>query len=132
MGPPRFHAEGGIRKAAFLPDGLTILISSTDGTTRLWDVATGKTLGPPLSRNGASPVACAPDGRMVAVADRHGRVSLWEMPRPLAGTVDGVRLWVEVHTGMELNDQEEIRPLSPDALAERRRRLEELEGMPVP
>jgi WD40 repeat protein len=130
-GPTRFQAEGGVLKAAFHPDGKTILISSIDGTARLWDLAAGKTLGPPLSRSAAGPVGCAPDGRVVAVADRHGRVSLWQMPRPLAGTVEGMRLWVEVRTGMELNDQGEIRTLSPEELAERRRQLEQLGGPPT-
>jgi WD40 repeat protein len=135
LGPPRaaqFQAEGGIRKAAFHPNGQAILISSKEGIARLWDVAAGKPLGPPLSRDAAGPVACAPDGRWLAVADRQGRVGLWEMPPRLARTVEHVRLWVEVHTGMELNDQEEIHALDADALAERRRRLEERGGPPVP
>jgi WD40 repeat protein/tRNA A-37 threonylcarbamoyl transferase component Bud32 len=129
-GPPRFQAEGGIRKAAFHPDGQAILISGTDGIARLWDVTAGKTLGPPLSRDAAGPVACAPDGRMLAVADRYGRVGLWEAPPPLARTAERGRRWVEVLTGMELSGHEEIRELSPEALVERRRRLEELGGPP--
>jgi hypothetical protein len=39
-------------------------------------------------------------------------------------------VWVEVLAGMELNGQGAIRPLTPGALRQRRRRLEELGGPP--
>jgi WD40 repeat protein len=126
----QFHPEGGIERVALSPDGQTVLLRGADRVARLWDLATGKPLGPRLSLDAVGPIALSTDGRLLAVADRPGRISLWHVPRPLKSTPEGVRRWVEVQTGMELDDHEAVHKLSPDALAERRQRLEELGGAP--
>src|SRR5207248_1137994 len=78
------------------------LTQGADGDARLWDVATGKALGP-LQGRGVTRVAVSPDGRVLAAGGRDGRVVLWEVPRPLAGPAAAVRPWVEVLTGRELD-----------------------------
>jgi WD40 repeat protein len=127
LGPPPFHPLGGIDFARFSPDGGAILTCSKDLTARLWDVRTGKQLGPPPSRDGALTVAFVPGGRLAA-GGREGRVVLCDVLPPLEGDPERVRVWVELLTGMELDRDDVMRPLGPEALQERRRRLTELGG----
>jgi WD40 repeat protein len=130
IGPARFQSEGGIERAAFTSDGQGILVSASDGVTRLWDVATGKTLGPPLVRDRTGPVACCPDGRLLAAGCPDGRITLWQFPLPLEGSAERVRLWVEQLTGMELGTQEAIRTLSAEEVQKRQDFLKKLGGPP--
>jgi WD40 repeat protein/tRNA A-37 threonylcarbamoyl transferase component Bud32 len=130
-GPPLFHPQGGMVNVAFAPDGRTLLIRNADYTARLWDVATGKIIGPMLGAAGAIHPAFSPDGRHMAVGRRDGIIALGQPPRPLQGDPERLRLWVEILTGMELDREETIRPLSADELQERRGRLEALGGPPL-
>jgi WD40 repeat protein len=45
------HA-GWVLSAAFSPDGKRIITASADRTARLWDAATGKPIGEPLTSTG--------------------------------------------------------------------------------
>src|SRR5437588_411942 len=45
LGPPLQH-QGAVDAVAFSPDGKTVLTGSGDKTARLWEMATGKLLGP--------------------------------------------------------------------------------------
>jgi hypothetical protein len=67
----------------------------------------------------------------MAAGDWDGRIALWPVPQPVEGTAEQVRLSVEVLTGMELDARSAVRPLDPDALRERRRRLDEAGGPPA-
>jgi WD40 repeat protein len=130
IGAPRFHPKRGLYHGVFSPDGQSIIISSPDGFSRLWDVATGKTLGPPVSHPAGRPVAIDPKGRMLAAGGPDGRITLWPAPRRLGGTVERVRLWMEVLTGMELDNEAAVKTLGPAALRQRQRRLNEVGGPP--
>jgi WD40 repeat protein len=46
-----------ISALAFSPDGKRILTGSPDGTIRIWEVATGKLILPPLVRDLKNPIA---------------------------------------------------------------------------
>jgi WD40 repeat protein len=129
-GAPRFHPEKGIWSVTFTPDGRGILISSSDGFTRLWDVATGKSMGPPLNSAGYGAVATDSKGQLLAAGGHDGRINLWPAPQPLEGTVERIRLWIEVITRMELETEETTRPLTEQEVQERRRRLQKLGGPP--
>ena len=122
-GPPRFHSEGGIRGVAFSPDGQSVLISSGDHVARLWDVTTGKPLGPPVSPEATGWVAFSPGSRRLAASASDGRIVVWDPPLPREGTVERVRLEIEQLTGMELDAEGVIRPLSPEAVEQRSRAL---------
>jgi WD40 repeat protein len=121
--PPPFHPEGGIWNTAFNPDGRSVLISGKDGVGHLWDVVTGKQLGPPLDRHGPGPVAFSPDGGKLAIGGQGGRIVLWRPPQPKTGRVEQLRLEVELRTGMELDHGEVIRTLDGPEMELRRQRL---------
>jgi WD40 repeat protein/serine/threonine protein kinase len=122
--PPPFHATGGIMRAAFGSGGRLVLTRGYDGTARLWEVATGKPIGSLPGREGVSMIATSPDGRKLVVGSRQGRIALFDAPQPLTGDVEQLRKRVEVLTGMELNDEDAIRPLSPEAIEQRRQQLD--------
>jgi len=129
--PPLFGAEGGIGELAFAPDSRSILIRDAESRARLFDVATGKRIGPAPGQTGIAHIAFSPDGRHLAVAGTRGRIALWATPRPMQGTSQRLRLWVETLAGMELDEQQMIHTLEPDEVQRRRARLDELGGVPT-
>jgi WD40 repeat protein len=65
---------------AFSPDGGTVATGGADGNIRLWDTATGKEVGAPMSSD-VSPVdavAFSPGGTLMAAASTDGNVQLWD------------------------------------------------------
>jgi WD40 repeat protein len=83
----------GVTSAAFSPDGCFVLTGAGSlsgsqpghgvpqlGDVRLWDVATGRQIGPTLNHaNKVHAVAFSPDGRWLATGDEDGRGRLWPM-----------------------------------------------------
>ncbi len=58
---PVLRSGGTIFSAAFDPTGRRLLTTSSDGTAQIWDLATGRTLTPPLVHY--SPVLCGASAR---------------------------------------------------------------------
>jgi WD40 repeat protein len=78
--------QGSIERVAFSPDGKTILAASKDDTATLWDLAKGKSVGPPLRfpRPGQLrpllAVAFSPDGKsMLTLTWGDRTVRLWDV-----------------------------------------------------
>jgi hypothetical protein len=121
---PMFQPEGGSWKGTFAPDGRSILIAEWKASAWLWDVATGKTVGPPLLLDGAQAHAVGPIGRTLAAGGSYGRIVLWDAPQPIDGPSDLVRRRVEVLTGLELDGRGAIRELATEELQQRRHGLD--------
>jgi WD40 repeat protein len=124
--------QGQVNKAAFSPDGRRVVTGSQDETARVWEAATGKPLSIPLRHDGpVAPVAFSPDGRTVLTGSWQG-ARLWRLPAPVEGDVERLVLWTQVLTGMELDADGVARVLAAATWQERRRRLDELGGPPLP
>jgi eukaryotic-like serine/threonine-protein kinase len=126
------HPKPAVVQFTFSADGLLAATIGNDRTCRLWDSTTGKPVGPPLpSHLFLAAVALRPDGRQLAIAG-HQMTSLHDIPAPIGGSVQQVRLWIELETERELDEQGRVRPLTAAALQERRQELERLGGPPMP
>jgi WD40 repeat protein/serine/threonine protein kinase len=113
LGPTVFHADGGIWRLALSPDGATVLVASRDGSARLWDVATGRQLGPPLGRDGMTAVAISASGRHLAAGGSDGRIAVWEPVVPATGSPEQLREEIERLTGLTLDAEGVIRSTAP-------------------
>ena len=75
----RGHADQ-VQGVAFSPDGATVATASTDGTAKVWDVATGEEL---LTFSGHTDavwsVAFSPDGVLLATASADGTARIWDL-----------------------------------------------------
>jgi WD40 repeat protein len=119
--------------ATISADGRRVVTGSWDGTARLWDAATGRPVGAGLPHSGRVwAVAFGADNRTVLTGSEDGKARLWQMPPPLDGSVERVRLWVEVLTGMHLDPDGEARALDAAHWQQSKHRLEELGGPPAP
>jgi WD40 repeat protein len=130
--------------AAFSPDGKTVVTGGSDGMARLWDTATGRTIGEPMAQDtatgrpaGGDPredhdqverVVFSPDGKTILTRTR-GSVRLWDLPH-LPDDVPRVTLWVQVMTGSELDDQGSVHSLDGVTWRQRRKQLTDLGGFP--
>jgi WD40 repeat protein len=130
-GPP-FQHQAKVTALAFSPDGTIVATGSEDQTARLWDVATRRPIGPRLRHHGAVEiVAFSPDGRMVLSA-AGPTARLGSAPAPVQGDRNRLTLWAQVVTGLELDDDGEVRLLDAPTWGERRQRLRQLGGPPMP
>jgi WD40 repeat protein len=101
------------------------------GGIRLWDVHTAKPVGPPwwLPESANPKVIFAPDGKeLLALGGFHAR--LWNLPAPMSGAVERIRVWIEVCTGLELDAGGAVMDLDAETWQKRRERLQKMGGAP--
>jgi WD40 repeat protein len=125
LGRPMAHPSK-IEHVTFSPDGRIAVTSSNDGTTRCWDVATSKPLGPPLLHHGVLAILTPGPGRMTILtggADQF--VHFWELPPPWEGEPERIQAELEVLTGMVLEESGAVRELEAAEWQVRYRRLEQ-------
>jgi WD40 repeat protein len=118
---------------AFSPDGQTVATASWDGTSRLWDVATGKPLGPQqIHQRTVRDVAFSPDGKTLLTGSFDRTARFWELPVAVEGKADQIVLWIQALTGMELDQDGLFRDLDAATWRKRRQLLTELGGPALP
>jgi WD40 repeat protein len=108
-----------------------LLLTRTDEGLRLWDVATGKTVGPGVARREylSLGLAFSPNSRLFAAAGR-ADTRVFPVPVPVAADVGRIVTWVQVLTGQELDADGELHMLDHDAWHKRYRELNERWGGP--
>jgi WD40 repeat protein len=103
VGKPLRHS-GAVWAVAWSPDGRTLATGGRDNAAHLWDAATGLPLGPPLAHGDVVwALAFQPGGHLVFSGSGDKTVRAWQVPEPVEGDAERVRLWVQVETGMELD-----------------------------
>jgi WD40 repeat protein len=127
---PHMPHQLALEHVALSPDGHLVLTCSSDRTARLWDAATGLPLGPPWANLTAIGSGCfAADGRSVWLA-QGSELARWDIPAPLEGTPERVRLAVEAATRLSLDEYGGTLPLSSSLDDTVRKRLQELGDPP--
>jgi WD40 repeat protein len=130
-GPPLTHRST-VRAAAFSPNGKTVITASEDNTARLWDATTGQPVGPPLMHEGSVwAVAFSPDGRTVITGSNDTTARLWDIATALPDELERVATWVEVVTGLELDEVGSASVLDSAAWHQRREKLKPMGGPPL-
>jgi WD40 repeat protein len=109
---------------AFSKDGRTIVAGCDDHTARIWDIATARPIGPRLTHEAAPRTAAfAENDTQIVTGTSAGTTHIWDVSRsPLEGDVESIELWLQVSTGMELDDNGEVRPLDPESWQRLRKR----------
>jgi WD40 repeat protein len=104
VGPHLPHRDE-LSALAISADSKFLLTASFDGTARLWDAATGKALGPPLRHTGqVKAVLFCPDGHTILTAGNDKMVRRHQIPIPVEGTPEQIGRWIQVRTGMGLDE----------------------------
>ncbi|MCB1096799.1 MAG: hypothetical protein KDN22_14580 [Verrucomicrobiae bacterium] len=100
---------------AFSPDSSMLVSGYLDGSVRLWDLETGKSLGPPVAhRSAVWGVAFAPDGLSYITTDKDNVTRRWLVPSFANGTPEQLRLQLEVWSQSEKTEGT-LRTISSDA-----------------
>jgi WD40 repeat protein/tRNA A-37 threonylcarbamoyl transferase component Bud32 len=130
-GAPLIH-QGSVYGVAFSPDSKTLVTGSADGSAQIWDVETAKPIGMSLRHRGTVwAVAFSPDGKTILTGS-YDAVRLWQPPAPVEGDTERINLWVQTITGLELEESGVVRVLDAESWHDRRRRLQQLGGPPLP
>jgi WD40 repeat protein/serine/threonine protein kinase len=132
LGRPFTAAQCGA-SAAFSPDSKTVVAGTNDGLVLLYDATSGKPVCPPVMRHRGAvyAVAVSPDGKTIVSGSVDKTARMWELPAPVQGEVERIAHWVQVLTGMELDENDVFHVLDAAEWQERRQRLEELGGPPI-
>jgi WD40 repeat protein/serine/threonine protein kinase len=129
LGLPMTH-QSWVHAVAYSPDGKTVLTGSADRTARLWDATTGRRLGLPMTHQGIVwAVAYSPDGKTILTGSLDSTARLWDVSEP-PDNLERVAIWVEVITGLRLDELGSVGLLDHSTWRQRRQKLETQGGPP--
>ncbi len=101
-----------------------------EGKARFWDTVTGRPIGPPMEPGQwVVNSAFSPDGRTALTWSSHQPPHLWDVP-DLPDDLPRVATWVEVLTGLALDEYGDVQVLDRSGWLKRRERLAKLGGPP--
>jgi eukaryotic-like serine/threonine-protein kinase len=109
-----FRHQGSVYHAQFSANGRMIVTSGVDGTTRVWDAASGRSLAPPIPYRG--PVYwsafCEDEHCLIAVGNSGAR--LWEIPkgRPMTPILNDQFCVAQIDPGESVSNRR-ILPTTP-------------------
>ncbi len=83
---------GDVAAAEWRPDGSFVISGATDGTARLWDVATRETIAVLEAREQVFVSTFSPDGTRVLTAGARGMAMIWELPAYRGSATERQRL----------------------------------------
>jgi WD40 repeat protein len=133
QGPPLSHSALSVQRLCLSDDGATALTSAENRAARLWDVTTGRPLGPHLFHaSDVFSLGFVPGRGSAVTAVKAGPVIFWNLPAPVSGGSESVRLQVELLTATACDAHGVPHELGAAALSERRQRLEKLGGLSAP
>jgi hypothetical protein len=74
-----FHGPQ-LNDAEFSPDGSEVVTAGANGTARIWNTATGKEIGPPLTAGGQAfnSARFSPSGQFIVTAGADGTARIWD------------------------------------------------------
>jgi WD40 repeat protein/tRNA A-37 threonylcarbamoyl transferase component Bud32 len=122
VGMPIHHPVA-IIDAQFSGDGGSIIVATGDGVC-VWDMATGKRLGPThRQREPLTQIAVHPSGTGYATARADRFVRVFDIPSAAVGEPRRLTQWVEALTGRTLSDAGAMIEIDPGTLMDRRRIL---------
>ena len=123
VGIPLLH-ETNLQWASYLGNNRHLMTSGEKGHMLLWDVKTGKRIGPAFEHHAdLVSIAVRPDGKAILAGTTRRAAMSWRIAEPKQGSLAEIRLWVEAMTGMEMTEADAIVLLDADRLLERRARL---------
>jgi WD40 repeat protein len=129
---PPLRVEGLAWSVQFHPRFDLVLTGTMGGATQVWDTNTGRPLGVRFQHPGASEAAMfLPNRPSYVVGSSDGSVYVCDLPHDLEGSRVQLAAWIEVMTGMELDENGVARVLEEADWTGRKRRLEELGGVPA-
>jgi WD40 repeat protein len=106
--------SSGTGRFALTPDDHLLATTSTDGTTQLWDVRSGRPIGTALPGVAGQPVSAAfiQGGADLVTIDRHGRGDAWDL-RPTSWERRACNIAGRTLTPAEWHEALPERPYSP-------------------
>lgn len=119
IGSPLPHS-GSVEGMAFADQGAVLLIWSAE-EAKFVDLANGMPLGPAIHHRLCRPASEHGQCSGSVVGFTRGKLRIWPVPQPIAGSADSIALWATAVTGRELAEDGDVvrqfdflTPSSPD------------------